>query len=263
MRISVENKRAYGYTGSKTPVAGQRTVVFVHGAGLDHSVWLLQSRYLAHHGHNVSAVDLPGHGQSEGPALTDIQSMADWVVKVLDACAVQRASVVGHSMGALVALETGARAPERVERLALLGASVPMPVSDALLEAARANDRRAHDMINLWGHSRAAQMGGNPVPGLWMSAQTLRLLERSRPGVLHRDLNACNTYQQGLESARRLRCPVLLLLARHDRMTPPKNSEELVRNIPDTQVLLLEECGHEMMSEQPDAVVDALKEFLG
>ncbi len=262
MRISVDNKRVYAYTGSRALTPDQETVVFVHGAGLDHSVWLLQSRYFAHHGRNVLAVDLPEHGQSEGPALPDIETMAAWVKNLLVALDIQRASVVGHSMGALVALETGAKASERVERLALLGISAPMPVNDALLQAARANDHQAYDMINLWGHNRSVQLGGNPVPGLWMSAQTLRLLERSRPGVLYRDLRACTAYQRGLESAQQLQGPVLILLARQDRMTPPVAAEPLIRRIRDKQRIVLENCGHQMLSEKPDSVLDALKDFL-
>lgn len=262
MRLEVGNDTVYVYTGVKELVPDQDTIVFIHGAGLDHTVWLLQSRYFAHHGWNVAAVDLPGHGGSHGPALSSIETMADWVVRLLDGLGVEQAAVVGHSMGSLVTLESAARHPQRVSRLALLGTSIPLAVSEPLLAAAKTNDHDAFDMITLWGHGRAAQYGGHPVPGMWMVGNTMRLLERSPPGVLYADLNACNQYGTGLDSARRLRCPVLLVLARQDRMTPVVNAEELIQSIGNLHTVILEDCGHMMLAERPDDVLDTLRRFL-
>jgi len=262
MRIKINNKRVYLYTGTKELISDQDSIVFVHGAGLDHTVWLLQSRYFAHHGWNAIAVDLPGHGHSEGPALRNIETMADWLVGLLDVLDLHRVTIVGHSMGSLVALQAGATAPKRIARLGLLGTSAPMPVSDALLSAAKANQHDAFDMINLWGHSRGAHIGGNPVPGMWMPGNTLRLLERSRPGVLYHDLNACHVYQNGLISAREVRCPVLVVCAKQDRMTPIANTEELITQFKDVHTITIDHCGHQMLSEQPDRVLDTLSEFI-
>ena len=192
MNITVNKHPTYVYTGAREFVAEQPSIVFIHGNGLDHSVWLLQSRYFSHHGKNVIAVDMPGHGRSEGSALTDIRDMADWIAAVLDVMEVEQAAVVGHSMGSLVALETAARHSGRVSKLVLIATASPMPVSDPLLDAARENQHDAFDMINLWGHSYRGQMGGNQAPGMWMSGSAVRLLERSGPGVLFAGLNACN-----------------------------------------------------------------------
>ncbi len=262
MKLKVNNKTVYVYTGTKDLIPEQDTIVFVHGAGLDHTVWLLQSRYFAHHGWNVVALDLPGHGHSHGPALSPIETMADWVVQLMDGLGIEQAAVVGHSMGSLVALETGARHPQRVKRLALLGTSIPLAVSEPLLNAARNNDHAAFDMITLWGHGHAAQLGGHPVPGMWMIGNTVRLLEHSPPGVLYADLTACNQYQTGLVSARQLHCPVLLVLASQDRMTPIAIAEELIHSIGDVHTVILDDCGHMMLAEQPNQVLDALKTFL-
>jgi pimeloyl-ACP methyl ester carboxylesterase len=262
MQLKVNNRIVYVYTGAKDLIPDQNTVVFIHGAGLDHTVWLLQSRYFAHHGWNVVALDLPGHGHSHGPALSNIETMADWVVQLLDGLGIEQAAVVGHSMGSLVTLETGARHPQRVNRLALLGTSIPMLVSEPLLNAAKNNDHSAFDMITLWGHGHAAQLGGHPVPGMWMIGNTVRLLEYSPPGVLYMDLNACNQYHNGLDSARQLRCPVLLVLARQDRMTPVTIAEDLIHSIGNLHIVFLDDCGHMMLAEQPDQVLDAIKTFL-
>lgn len=262
MRIKINNKSVYLYTGTKELVSDQDSIVFIHGAGLDHTVWLLQSRYFAHHGWNVIAVDLPGHGHSEGPTLLNIEIMADWVVELLEVLNLRRVTIVGHSMGSLVALQVGSTAPTRITRLGLLGTSAPMPVNDGLLNAAKANKHDAFDMISLWGHSRSAHVGGNPVPGMWMPGNTIRLLERSHPGVLYQDLSACNTYQNGSISARKILCPVLVVCAKQDRMTPIANTQLLIDELKDVRAITIDQCGHQMLSEQPERVLDALIEFV-
>ena len=69
MALTVADRRAYAATGGKAFDAVQPTIAFLHGGGMDHTVWALQTRWFAHHGRNVLALDLPGHGRSEGPAL--------------------------------------------------------------------------------------------------------------------------------------------------------------------------------------------------
>ena len=166
--------------------------MFVHGAAHDHSVWALQSRYFAHHGCNVLGVDLPGHGRSGGAPLASVEAIADWLPRVLDAAGVRQRGAgrpfAGLARGARV---RGARA-DRVTKIALLGPAVPMPVSDVLLAAAKADDHVAFELINGWSHSAGKQLGGNRVPGMWMTGAAMRLMERSRPGVLHADLLACH-----------------------------------------------------------------------
>ena len=165
MEFTVDDKAVFAATGGRPFDPAQPSLVFVHGAALDHTVWALQTRYFAHHGRNVLALDLPGHGRSAGPPLDAMADMADWVIRALDALAVESARLVGHSMGSLVALEAAARHPGRVTGLALLGTSVPMPVTDALLSAAEAGHHAAFDMVTLWGHSRDGQVRGQPGAG--------------------------------------------------------------------------------------------------
>ena len=262
MNITVNNHPTYVYTGAREFVPEQPCVVFIHGNGLDHSVWLLQSRYFSHHKRNVLAVDMPGHGRSGGTPLESITDMADWIAEMLDAVGVDQAAVVGHSMGSLVAMETAARHPKRVSRLALIATASPMPVSDPLLNAARDNMHEAFDMINLWGHSQYGQMGGNQAPGMWMSGAAIRLLERSGPGVLFAGLNACNEYRHGMESAAKVQCPTLMILGRLDVMTPTRVARKLEQVIPDVRSKVLENCGHLIMAEKPNQVLDLLVDFL-
>jgi len=258
VKLQVQNRAAYVFSGGRAVDAGKSTVVFIHGAAMDHTVWILSARYFIRHGFNVLAVDLPGHGRSEGEPLTGITAMADWIAELLGMAGVGEAALVGHSMGSLAALETAARHPRLARSLTLLGTACPMPVAEQLLTAARDNRHDAIDMLTLWGYSRRAQQGGSETPGMWMVAGTMRLLERAAPGALFADLNACNEYRHGLASAAKVRCPTLLILGQDDVMTPPRRAMDVQRAIPDARAVVLENCGHTMTAEQPDRVLDAL-----
>ena len=262
MQLQLNGKAAFAYTAAHDIDPAKRTVVFVHGAGLDHSGWGLQSRYFGYHGFNVLAVDLPAHGRSEGPALNAVGEMAGWIKEVLDEKKIKSAVVVGHSMGSLVALEFAARYPEIAERIALIGTAYPMKVGDAFLDAARRDDSSAFDMETIWGHAPQVPFAGNPNPGMWMYGDTLARLGRLAPGVLHTDLNACNTYAGGIEAAAKVKCPALFILGARDMMTPPRGAEELIKKIENSKSTRIAISGHSLMAEAPDATLDALIAFI-
>ena len=260
MKQTIDGHEAFAYTGGRPLRPEAPCIVFVHGGGLDHSVWILQSRYFAHHGYNVLALDLPGHGRSGGDPLPSIAAMADWCARFLDSAEVASGAVVGHSMGSLVALEFGARHPGHAWLLGLIGISTPMPVTDRLLDAARRDQHAAFDMVNIWGHDLSAQIGGNQAPGMWMTGGALRLLERSGPGVLFNDLRACHRYYAGPESAARVQCHAHLLIGERDIMASPVNARELRASLASLRVTTLPRCGHMLMAERPGEVLDALIE---
>jgi pimeloyl-ACP methyl ester carboxylesterase len=261
MFLEVNDREVYAYTGGKPFRPDLATVVFVHGAQHDHSVWILQSRYFAHHGFGVLAVDLPGHGRSSGPPLASIEALGTWTGAVLDAAGVSAAAIVGHSMGSLVALEAAGAMPARFSRVALLGTGFPMRVSAELLAATRDDESRALDMINVWQHSGVAPKPSNPGPGFWIMGQNLRLMERAQHGVLPVDFAACNDYAAGLARAAAIRCPVLFILGRRDVMTPPRSAQDLIRTTAQGQVVMLD-SGHALPAEKPDEVLDNLVAFL-
>ncbi|MBE0626055.1 MAG: alpha/beta hydrolase [Burkholderiales bacterium] len=266
MLFEVNGNEAYAYTGGKTFDAKLPTVVFVHGAEHDHSVWILQSRYLAHHGYGVLAVDLPGHGRSAGAALASIEDMAAWLIAAQDAAGVEQAVVVGHSMGALVTLECAAHYPGRIAKIALLGMAYPMKVSAELLDATRDNEPLAQDMVNIWSHSAYAHYPSNPGPGFWILGENLRLMQRQKPGVMHVDFSACNAYAGGASAAANVRCPALFLLARRDSMTPMRAAQTFANSVTNTdtnvRIAVIDGSGHNMMGEKPDEVLEALRAFL-
>lgn len=262
MKLELRGQASYCYTHYRDIDPGRESVLFIHGAGMDHTVWTLFARHFARHGRNVIAVDLPGHGRSAGDPARSIGEMADWVAALLDELQVDRAAIVGHSMGALVALDFAGRYPDRVRAVALVGSTAPMPVSDAILDAAAADDHAAFDMLTQWGYSKRHLYGGNSNPGQWMVGGTLRLFERCRPGVLHADMSACNAYGDGLARAAAIRCPVLVVLGREDRLTPLRSTDALVEALPSPEVRILEGAGHTLMVEAPNGLLDALRTVL-
>lgn len=266
MEITVLGQSAYVYNGGKALTAAavnqQPVVVFLHGAQQDHSCWVLQSRWFAHHGFSVLAPDLPGHGRSGGEPLASVEALADWVVALLDACGVGQATLIGHSMGSLVAHEVMARFAQRVGKTVLIGCSLPMPVSQALLDATRDDEPKAAAMINTWSYSATAQIGGNTVPGLWLLGMNQRLMERQKKGVFHTDMNACNAYTRGPESLTAITTPVLIIAGSQDKMTSPKAAKALLGFIAGARLVSIEGSGHALMAERPDAVLDALRDFI-
>ena len=264
MQIELNGLAAYAYTGGKAFDPALTTVVFIHGAQNDHSVWALQSRYLAHHGFSVLAVDLPGHGRSAGPALSSVEAMADWTLGLLRAAGVQRAILAGHSMGSLVALEAAQRAPQLVAGLAMLGSTYPMKVSDALLETARSDEGAAIDMVNIWSHSSIAHKPSCPGPGFSVMGGARRLMQRmsarNPDHLFYTDFSACNSYANGEAAAAAVRCPVLFVFGTKDMMTPPRSTKLLTGALAHGKIVSVE-AGHQMMAEAPDAVLDALAGF--
>ena len=266
MIFTIAGQAAYCYSGGKGFDAALPTVVFIHGAQNDHSVWGLQSRWFAHHGFGVLALDLPGHGRSGGPALASVEQMADWLLAVLDAAGVAQAVLVGHSMGSLIALEAAQRAPGKVRALAMLGTTYPMKVSDALLATARDDEGTAIDMVNIWSHSTIAHKPSSPGPGFSVMGGARRLMQRmsalNPDQLFFNDFSACNAYANGEAAANSVRCPVLFIFGSKDMMTPARSTRVLTGAIPHGKVVQVD-AGHSLMSEQPDAVLDALASFTG
>ena len=240
-------------TGSDEPV-----VLLIHGAGMDSTVWQLQTRYLAHHGFRAVAVDLPGHGSSGGAPLTSIAEMADWVVRFAAAAELTPAHVVGHSMGTFVGLEMASRHAAVVSSITLCATATGMPVHPELLDAAEHDLPRAGALMAAWGHARPAHTGVNPTPGLWMIGGAMALVESGRPGVLATDFRACREYERAEAAAADVSCPATVVIGEGDKMTPPKSGRAIAAALPSATVVELADTGHQMMTENPTAVKRAI-----
>lgn len=262
MELQVDEKTVFAATGGKPFDAALPVVVFVHGAGMDHTVWALQTRWFAWHGYSVLAVDLPGHGKSDGPALPSIEDIGAWLIRLIAATGARDAALVGHSMGALAALSAAAAGGERVSKLALFGIGAEMPVHPDLLAAARSNDRAARalaaDLIVSWGFGRPAHFGLNRAPGLWMQGGGRSLLIGGPEGALGIDMAACDAFKDAVTAAEKVKCPTLIVTGDRDQMTPPKASAPLAAALADSQTVRIGGAGHMMMVEKPDEALDAL-----
>ena len=266
MQIQLKDHSLYAYTGGKDFDPAKPTVVFIHGVLNDHSVWILQSRYLAHHGWNVLAIDLPGHCKSSGEPPASVEEASAAIIALLDAAGIAKAALVGHSFGSLIALETAARHPERVSHLVLVGTAYPMRVSPALLESSVSAPMKAIEMVNTFSHSTLAPPPSALGPGTWLYGGSRALMRRvlaSNPkvNVFYTGFKACDSYAGGEAAMAQVQCPTLFVLGSGDQMTPPKAAQSLVAQAKHARVVQLP-AGHSLMTEAPDGVLQALKDFL-
>ena len=210
-------------------------------------------------GFGVLAPDLPGHGRSAGPALGDIAAMADWTAALVSAAGATKAHLIGHSMGSLISLETAARHPDKVSALSLIGTAATMTGGPELLKAAEANEQDALDMVSIWGLGFKAELGGSLAPGLWMHGGAQAVVKHCEPGVLFKDLSACNAYTNALTAAASVKVPVTLILGERDMMTPAKAGKALAAAMPHAKTVVVPGAGHMIMAERPDELLVALK----
>ena len=255
-------KNIYSFSGPEGLKDTKHPIVFIHGTGMDHTVWTLPMRYFLRKDRNVLGIDLPGHGRSKGKLLETIPDMAKWLLGYLDYLKVNEFSVVGHSMGSLIALETAALAEKRAVNLVMVGTAFPMAVSDVLLDYAKNNKPEAIDILTYMGYSNQARLGRNTNPGMWMTGSTKKLLERSNKGVIYYDLKACADYDSGLESAAKVSATTLLILGKKDFLTPPFKAKDLIKSFKTPLVKKIQDSGHTLMVESPNKVLDYLIEVL-
>jgi pimeloyl-ACP methyl ester carboxylesterase len=273
MKITVNNTPIYTYTGGKPFDAAKPTLVFIHGVVNDHSVWILQTRYFAHHGFNVLAVDLPGHGKSEGSCPRSVEEAAAFILALLDAAGVQKAALIGHSWGSLIALHAASLAPERVSQLALVGTAFPMKVSPALLDASLNAPMKAIEMVNTFSHSSLAPPPSALGPGTWLYGGSRALMRRvlssnAKENVFHIGFKACDSYEGAFEALNRLvagiesaQSAILFIVGMADQMTTPKAAQSLIDKVPGAKVERVA-GGHQMMTESPEEVLKALANYL-
>jgi pimeloyl-ACP methyl ester carboxylesterase len=266
MYFTVNNATTYCYTGGKPFDAAKPTAIFIHGVLNDHSVWILQTRYLAHHGWNVLALDLPGHCRSAGTPPASVEDAADFVLALMDAADLKQAALVGHSFGSLIALEAAARAPSRISHLVLVGTAFPMRVSPALLVASVSAPMKALEMVNVFSRATLSPPPSALGPGTWVYGASMALGRRvlasnKTVNVFYTGFKACDSYQNGLQAMAQVTCPVLFLLGKVDQMTSPKAAQDLIKLAAKSTVVYLP-GGHQQMNETPEEMLAALQVFL-
>ena len=228
----------------------------MHGSGLNHIVWSLHEQFYASQGFNVLSVDLPGHGNSDGPSLTSIQDISDWVSQLMQTINISNISLVGHSQGSLVGIDFGSRYPNLIDKLVLVAGSYKMPVNQDLIDLAEAGDEKALLLMMKWGYEGSkAFIGGNPIRKIINSTREIR-------EILAVDLNACNNYKDGKESLVKINCPTLCIFGDLDKMVPLEVGNKMSAMIKNSEKKVIDNCGHMIIFEKAFEMRKLVREFL-
>jgi len=250
LRVGDRNLRVRDEGESKRP-----PLVCVHGAGSSSVVWMEVVRRLSPQ-RRVIAPDLPGHGQSDRWHAPDDVSIAMYRDAVGTVCAqleVERAILMGHSMGALIALDAAAAWPERVAGLILVNGGVRLPVAPEVF-------------VKLTGDF--TRFGKWLARVVWSPATPRDVVERwgtlaftADQEITLADFRAVERYD-GAIAATRVRTPTLVLGGEDDLMTPPKLTRELASAITGARAVVVPEAGHMIVQEQPERFFAELESFL-
>jgi len=230
--------------------------LLMHGSGLTHIVWSLHEQFYASQGFNVLSVDLPGHGNSEGPSLKSIEKISDWIKSLMLKINIEKIIIVGHSQGGLVGIDFASRYPELIEKIVLVANSYKMPVNQDLIDLAEAGDEKAVLLMMKWGYEGSkAFIGGNPVKKIINSARDIR-------EVLAVDLNACNNYKNGENAIKKINCPTLCIFGDLDKMVPVKVGLKMSEQITNLETKIISDCGHMIIFEKAFEMRKLVKEFI-
>ena len=232
------------------------SILLMHGSGLTHIVWSLHEQFYASQGFNILSVDLPGHGNSEGPSLKSIEEISDWVKSLMNVLDIKKIIIIGHSQGCLVGIDFASRYPNLINDLVLVAGSYKMPVNQDLIDYAEAGDEKAILLMMKWGYEGSkAFIGGNPVKKIINSSREIR-------EVLAVDLNACNNYKSGKESLEKINCPTLCIFGDLDKMVPLEVGNKMASMIKNSEKKIIKNCGHMIIFEKAFEMRQLVKEFL-
>jgi len=232
------------------------SILLMHGSGLTHIVWSLHEQFYVSQGYNVLSVDLPGHGNSEGPSLKSIEEISDWIKSLMNVLNIQKLTIIGHSQGSLVGIDFAGRYPNLINSLVLVAGSYKMPVNQDLIDYAEAGDEKAVLLMMKWGYEGSkAFIGGNPVKKIINSSREIR-------EVLAVDLNACNNYKDGKESLGKINCSTLCIFGDLDKMVPLEVGNKMSSMIKNAEKKIINNCGHMIIFEKAFEMRQIVKEFL-
>ena len=232
------------------------TILLMHGSGLTHIVWSLHEQFYVSQGFNVLSIDLPGHGNSEGPSLKSIEEISDWVKSLMNKVDISKIILVGHSQGCLVGIDFASKYPELIDSLVLIAGSYKLPVNQDLIDLAEAGDDKSVLLMMKWGYEGSkAFIGGNPVKKIINSSREIR-------EVLAVDLNACNNYKDGEESLKKINCPTLCIFGDLDKMVPVKIGLKMSEQIKNSETKIISNCGHMIIFEKAFEMRKLVKEFI-
>ncbi len=232
------------------------TIVFLHGSGLTHIVWSLTEQFFSSKKFNVLSIDLPGHGNSEGPCLESIEKISDWLEEVFIKLNLNKITLIGHSQGCLEALEYSFKYKKRLKNIVFIGGSHRMPVNKDLIELAENGDNDAVKLMMKWGFEGSKKfIGGNPVEKIIQSPRDIS-------EILAVDLKACNNYLNGETAAKSLDCPSLMIFGELDKMNNLEAAKKFSNLVKNSSTHIINGSGHMIMIEKAFEMREKILEFL-
>ena len=256
MILTVDDKKVFASDAGKGFDKDKETIFLLHGSGLTHIVWSLTEQYLSNKNFNILSIDLPGHGNSDGPCITSIEKIADWLEYFRNEIKVDKISIVGHSQGCLEAIEYGSKYKKNISKLVLLAGSYKMPVNQDLIDLADSGDKKAVHLMMKWGYDGSKKfIGGNPVEKIINSSREIK-------EILSVDLKACNNYKNGKEASANIDCPTMLIFGALDKMVSADNAKKFANLIKNSEIEILNECGHMIMFEKAFEMREKVFKFL-
>ena len=256
MIFEVENKKVFTSDAGRSFDKNKHTLILLHGSGQSHVVWSLTDQYLSEKGYNVFALDLPGHGNSEGQSLNSIEETANWLEKVVIKIGIQDLTMLGHSQGCLVALEYAHKFSKRIKSLIFVAGSYKIPVNKSLIDLAHSGDMESLNLMMKWGYGYSKQfIGGNPLQKILNSTREVR-------EVLAIDLIACNNYKNGINAIKKIKCPTLFIFGELDKMIKLDEGKKFFQLIPNSKIHIIKDCGHMIVLENAFEMREKVAEFL-
>ena len=256
MILEVENKKVFASNAGQSFDKKKETIVLLHGSGQSHVVWSLTDQFLSDIGYNVYALDLPGHGNSDGESLKSIEEMSSWLDKVIKKIGIEKLSIIGHSQGCLVALDYTNKFSNKVKKLIFIAGSYEIPVNQSLISLAESGNMESLNLMMKWGYGYSKQfIGGNPLQKILNSSREVR-------EVLAVDLKACNNYKNGLAATKKINCPSLFVFGELDKMIKINKGKEFSSLVPGSKTHIIKECGHMIILENPFEMREKVAEFL-
>ncbi len=256
MDLLVNNKKVFSMDTGEAFDNKKQSIILLHGSGQSHVVWSLTTQYLADQNYNVFALDLPGHGNSEGQSLRSIESMAEWLDEIIISLNIKNFTLIGHSQGCLIALEYTNKYASKVKDLIFIAGSYEIPVNKSLIDLALSGDLESLNLMMKWGYGSSKQfIGGNPLQKILNSPREVR-------EVLAVDLIACNNYKNGKNAAKKIKCPSFFIFGDIDKMIKIEKGKEFARLISNSKIHVIKNCGHMIILENAFEMREKITEFL-
>ena len=256
MIFNIENKSVHASDAGQDIDNSKDTLVFLHGSGLSHIVWSLTEQFFFNNKFNVLSVDLPGHGNSQGPCLDSIEKIADWLEAVFTELNLNNVILIGHSQGCLEALEYSFKYKSRLKKIVFIGGSYRMPVNKDLIDLASNGDSDAVKLMMKWGYEGSKKfIGGNPVEKIIQSPRDIS-------EILAIDLIACNNYENGSDAAKAISCPAMMIFGELDKMVNLEIGKKFSNLVKNSITHIIIGSGHMIMIEKAFEMREKILEFL-